>query len=266
MNKKALVLITFLCFTNLAEAVRPVVDLKLIRMNLLNARRALAEQVVHGTRQVEHIQKTITQIRQLDSYLERFGDPEKVTLAAFNEAVGFLEELGFNKTSEEISRDIQGREIFQQSTDSPYTPLSANIVLEGEVVATRDTEVFKPEVAARRSLTHYREVRSRVLDNRQRIMAEIETSLKQLKAASTASEVSKLNILIRTLESQLEASDREMAFAANEVMTRYFQNLVEERVEEKARVQKERETLRHSVEKDIQTYRLPTRPLYFKKR
>ena len=140
-----------------------------------------------------------------------------------------------------------------------------DIIVDGKAVAKRNAEVFTPEIAARRSLDHYREVRSSALQQRKRIKAEIETSLQQLRIASTSSEVAKLNTLIRALEAQLSANDREIQFAASEVLTRHLHNQVEEQIQAKARVQQQRATLKVGTKKDLRFYRLPSKPLFFKR-
>ena len=255
----------FLTLSGTARATLSVIDVNAIRVSLTNARRALAEQVLHGTRQLEQIQKAAHQIQLIDNYLERFGDPAKVSLATFNEAIGLLNELNLNKSSQEIVKDIQGEEVFRATEGSSHRPISPEILIDGEAAGTRDPEIYTPQVAVRRSLAHYREVRSSALLQRKRIRTEIETTLRQLRAAATASEVAKLDALLRVLESQLAANDREIEFASGEVLTRFLESEVEAQVRAKARMQHERASLRVSTERDLQVYRLPTKPLRFRR-
>lgn len=248
-----------------ASAAMAVVDIGLIKTNLANARRDLAQQILQGKHQVTQIKHMVDQIRQLDTHLQRLGDPRQVTVATLNEAVSFLNKVTLSKSSGDIIRDIGQDEVFKTRSGSPYTPVKRDITFRGEVVAKQDPDAFKPEVAARRSFEHYREVRAAVLKEREVIKRDMATTLNQLRVASSDSEVQKLNIVLRSLESRLEASDREIQFAASEVMTRYFQNRIEERVQAKAEVQRQRAALRTGTRKDIRFYHFPSKPVLFKR-
>ena len=264
-HARILIVALWLALSGAASATISVIDINSIRTNLLNAKQALAEQVLHGKHQLEQIRHLVRQIEQADNYLKRLGDPKSVSLSTFNEAVGFLNELDFSKSSEDIIEGLSGEEIFSATPHSPHKAITPEIIIDGRAVALRDTTVFTPEVAERRTHTHYRDVRASALRQRARIKKEIEATLGQLRAASTASEVAKLNTLLRALESNLAANDREVSFAANEVLTRHLENEMERRVQSKARVQREREALRLGTKNDLQFYRLPTTPLKFKR-
>ena len=248
-----------------SSAAISVVDVGLIQTNLFNAKRDLAEQILQGQRALEQIQHLRSQIEQVDDYLDRFGDPESISIEVFNEVVGFLKEIEFAKTTAEIQKGMVEEEIFQSVLSSPYPEVSPDIVIDGKSVSQRDAKIFAPEVAARRSFEHYQSVQESVLQSRQALKAELELNLQQVKRATTASEVQKLDIITRNLEAQLALVDRELQFASNEALIQFHRNQVEAQVQAKARVQEERARHRVAEERNAELYQFPNSPIYFKR-
>ena len=235
-----------------------VVDVGLISTNLQNAKRDLIEQIFQEGNQ----QKMIGQI---DTYLDILGDPSKVDLELVNKILKLLNSVGVSLESEEIIRDLDENEIFANKEGTPYEPVQRDIVVDGEVVGQIDPTVFKAEVATQRTVQHYRDVRSEVLTRRSEIKSELNQVLLKLRAAKTDSEVQKLSIVAKALDTQLAAVDREVSFAANELMSRWVELQLEEKIQAKAQVQKDRAAARIATEKDLKFYRLPSSPALFKK-
>lgn len=240
-----------------------VVDVGLIKTNLLNAKRDFAEQLVHGQRALQQIQHLRSQIEQVDRYLERFGDPRSITLDTFNDAVRFLNHSGILTSTSEILRDIRGDEVFQQRDSTQ--PLSRQITIDGRNVEQRKTTVFEPEVAVQRSFTHYRDVQESVLSRREQLKTELERNLAKVNRATTASEVQKLGIITRNLEAQLALTDRELQLAANEALIQVQRNQVDSQILAKARVQDERARFRVAQRRNVQLYQFPSQPILFRR-
>jgi len=256
-----------LCWLSVASVgsggTLPVVDVGLIKTNLLNAKRDFAEQLVHGKRALEQIQHLRSQIAQVDRYLDRFGDPKAVSIETFNDAVRFLKDSGLMTTTQEILKDIRGEEVFRQGDASQ--PPSREILIDGRAVEQRRAEVFKPEVAAQRSFSNYGRVQESVLLRRETLKAELERNLEQVKRATTASEVQKLGIITRNLEAQISLNDRELQFAANEALIQVQRNQVDSQIRAKARVQDERARFRVAQKRNVQLYQFPSKPIPFKR-
>ena len=265
MMKALFVSVLLLISVVSSEAAVAVVDIGLIQTNLANAKRDLVEQIAHGKRALEQIQHLRSQIRQIDDYLDRFGDPKSISIETFNEVVGFLKNVELAKSTDEILKGLKGDEIFDNSGPSPYSTVSSDIIVDGETVARRDSEVFAPEVAARRSFEHYNAVQTSVLSRRQELKVELERNLQQVRRATTASEVQKLDIITRNLEAQLALLDRELQFASTEALIQFQRNQVEAEIRNKVRVQEERAKLRVSQERNVQLYQFPTTPIPFKR-
>ena len=255
----------FLFGGNSAQAVVAVHDVVLIRTNLWNAQRNITEQILQGTRQVEQIKALYSQVKQAETHLKRFGDPRKVTLETVTEALNFLRRLNLNRSFEELVKNVNGEELVSRTSTGVSPRLQKAIVVDGQTVAPTDTSVFVPEAASHRASVHYQEVRDAALKQRPRIKTEMESTLRQLRSASTASEIHKLNIVMRSLESQLAANDREIGFASSAVMATYLRNENEKEIQAKLQVQRQRAALRYSTEKDLKLYEISSKRVPFKR-
>lgn len=265
--KKILIIISLLCSV-IAQPLSALVvkDPFLIAVSLDNARRDLTNQILQEGNQRTQLLRMLDQIKQIDDFLDRLGDPEQITdLEGLDEMIEFLRKLEMNKPSEEIIRDVKGDEVHISKVGSMLEAVQREIVVDGEVVGQMDSTQFESEMAAGRTLEHYREVRSSVLEQRSEIKKELDAILHQLRAAKTQSEVQKLAVVSKSLEAQLAATDREMQFATNEVMTRFMERELNRDVQAKAHIQTERAALKSGTEKDLKLYQLIQKPVPFKR-
>ena len=207
----------------------------------------------------------VEQVRQIDSYLDRFGDPKAVSLDALDDALKFLHTLDPGKTSDEIFRTIDGDSVFDEMPVTGYKPITPEIRVNGRQVGTRNSEVYAPEIASRRALAYYDEVRDSVLQNRQALRASLDAALVELQSAATASQVAKLDVVIRSLESQLSATATDLQLAESAATLRLLRNQTEERIAAKAAVEEKRALLKINTELEVKTFPLPTRPILFKR-
>lgn len=248
-----------------ATGAMAVVDFSLIKTNLANARRDLVEQILQGQRQIMQYEQLVAQVRQIDGYLQRFGDPGSVDLAALNDALRFLERLDPGKTSKEIFGDIGDGELFNIPAPSGYRPVSPEIEVNGRSLGQRNPGSYTPEVASRRALAHLGEVRDSVLERRAELRASLDAALAELQSASTASEVAKLDIVIRSLESQLAATGTDLQLASSAAELRRLQNETEERIAAKAAVEEKRALLKANTARELEAFPLPNQPILFKR-
>lgn len=102
-----------------------------------------------------------------------------------------------------------------------------------------------------------------VLARREKLRTSIAGTTKQIQQATTASEVQKLGLVLTGLQTELQAADHELEFAANDVQARVLANATEREIARKAAVENERAKLRVSTEKDAAIYRLFTTPIHF---
>ena len=244
------------------EATMPVIDYSAIYNQLVTSRRDLTQQLMQVKNQREQILQVTSQIRQLDSYLDRFGDPGEIELQALKDLYELVRELPATKSSKELERILSEDILFIKQ--DVYKVISKDITVDGEVVSARDTSAFKPDLAARQEFIEYHDLKDRALKKRSEIDEDLQASLRKLESASTASEVQKLQVVIASLNAQRAEVTKEIDLAASSATTRYFQNEVEERIAREARDQKQRETLKVGMRKSLSIFRFPDGPTIFK--
>lgn len=242
----------------------PVVDVAAITAQRISAERDLLEQMLHEANQQTEILKLVEQIQQMDSYLARIGDPATIRkLQGFDELQRQLADLAALKITEVHMEDIEPDEVFRALPSGLTPKLEKDIVLDGKVVAARDAVSYAPEVAERRAQAEFRKVRVRVLERREKLRESISATSKQIQEATTTSEVQKLGLVLTGLQTELQAADRELEFAANDVQTGVLANATEREIARKAAVESGRAELRVSTEKEAANYRLFTTPIHF---
>jgi hypothetical protein len=242
----------------------PVVDVAAITAQRLTAQRDYLEQVLHGLEQADQTTKLVEQIRQIDTSLERLGDPAAIkNLQGLDVLYRQLKTAPVIQLPELKVTDLQTDEVFRSLDSNLYQKLEKEITLDGRVAATRDDQIYHPEVAERRSQASYQIVKASVLTRREELRNAHSATLKQLQEATTSSEVAKLSGLLTGLQSELRAADQELVFAAHDAQIQIQANATEKEIQRKAAVERERASLRVSTRKDAEVYQLFTKPIHF---
>lgn len=243
-----------------------VTDALLIKTNISNARRDLVEQLLQFENGAVQIEQLIAQVKQAEDLLTRLGKPDSIRdLPGFGREINaFLREIERSLPSFEIVREIDPNEAFEHDEKSPYGPIKKEIIIDGEKVGEVDARTIIPELAERRTIRHYQDVRASVLEKRAQLKGDLELTMTRLRNASTTAEVDKLNAVINGLKTQLAVNDSDMQFAASEVATRHYQNLNEEGIRKKVQIQKDRADLTKGMKDHLDFFVLPSKPALFK--
>jgi len=241
-----------------------VFDPTLVRTNLLNAKKDLFQQIKQEANQRLQIARLERQIMKADDLLRRMGDPGKVDLSMIREILTFIKQVERWRTTDQIIKDLEPTEVFRERAADPLsTPVAKEIRIDGKIVGERQAKIYAPEVATRRFYDHYREVQSRNLADRRKLNQQLASTLQAVQRATTSSEVQKLTAVLGSLQTQLAGNDQEVRAAADEVLISYLHHQNEKQVAAKARTQEARHHLKVGVEKNLQTYRLPSKPFPF---
>lgn len=244
--------------SSLAPAGLIVTDPTLIATNKVAHAKDLAESLIRKANQLKQIEHQLRQILQMDDLLERFGDP--TAPVAPNELADLLERLSaepLKRSSEEIDQGVDGQEVFDEG-------LSAHITLDGEARQARDPELYLEEARTKRGLEHYHAVQQAVLARRQQLSRAIASTITQLQAATSASEIDKLSTILAGQQNQLAATDKELDFASSEIQARALQQAHARQLRAKARFEEDRAAYHRASRQDAQFYRLMTTPTFFR--
>ena len=244
------------------QAAYPVIDVRAIYTEVVNSRRDLAQQITQVQNQRQQILQLTSQIAQLDDYLDRFGNPAQIQLQELKDLYQLVRELPVSKSSKELKRLLSDDILFVEQ--DLYDPISKDIIVDGEIVTSRDASPYQPNLAARQGFMEYHQLQNEALDKREAIDRDLQVALRKLESASTASEVEKLAVVIGSLNAQRAEVSREIDLAASTAMTRHLQNQAEAEIARKARDQEQRVSLKVGMRKSLNTYRFPSGPTLFK--
>ena len=241
-----------------------VVDYLQIARNTQAAEREMIELILQGEQQFEQIQQLLRQVQQMDDYLERLGDPKNTNyLRDLQRLLAFFESIGRGRTAFEIREGMEATELFRQRTGAVYPTIDELIIVDGEESGKIEAEEFIPEIAARRTLEHSREMQADTHWRREVVKQQLVKFLAQSQTAETASELHKINAAITGLRTELQIIDSEAEQAAREVQLNYHEQLVEERIARKVRLQREREKMRVGTEKSAEFFPMMDEPTLF---
>ena len=259
-----LILAAVLTLSLPVKAGLAVVDYLQIARNTQAAEREMIELILQGEQQFEQIQQLLRQVQQMDDYLERLGDPKNTNyLRDLQRLLAFFESIGRGRTAFEIREGMEATELFRQRTGAVYPTIDELIIVDGEESGKIEAEEFIPEIAARRTLEHSREMQADTHWRREVVKQQLSKFLAQSQSARTASELHKISAAITGLRTELQIIDSEAAQAAREVQLNFHEQLVEERVARKVRLQREREKMRVGTQKSAELFPMMDKPTLF---
>ncbi len=221
-----------------------------------NQQTQIAKQVEQITQLYEQIEQLYQQIEQMDDYLERFGDPK--SLLDFDGLQELLNSLGQTTDGldiEGILPDITGEDIFGFDGFGVFQPINPDITIDGETFE-RDADRYKPNDASRATIEQYREKKESVIERRDTLRQEIAGTTEQLRNAETDSEVKKLTGVLLGLQTELQATDRELDIARGDAEARAIENANQAEAEAKAQAEEDARRFEVGNRLDVQTYKL----------
>ena len=225
-----------------------------------NQQTQIVKQVEQITQLYEQIEQLYEQIEQMDDYLERFGDPK--SLLDFDGLEELLDSLGQSTDGldiEGILPEITGEAIFGHDGFGVFQSINPDITIEGETFE-RDAERYKPNDASRATIEQYREKKANVVERRDALREEIAGTTEQLRSAETDSEVKKLTGVLLGLQTELQATDRELDIARGDAEARAIENANQAEAQAKAEAEEDARRFEVGNRLDVQTYKLDRSP------
>ena len=244
-------------------AALPVVDAGLIASQRLSSEKDYVEQLIQSGFHDLQAKRLMEQIVQIDESLRRLGDPAAVSrLAGADLLLRMLREEELTLPSGRLLEGAVGGEVLVPSVVNDGR-ISAEVLIDGEVVAARNPGRYQREASLQRAMQQYQAVRTQVLDKRARLKAEIAANIEQVKTARTTSEVQKLSLVAEALDTQLSSLDRELQFAALEVEHLSEVLSVSNAVENKAALEDQRAIFSEAAKRDAKKFKISTGPVLF---
>ena len=151
--------------------------------------------------------------------------------------------------------ELTGEGMFGFDGSGIHRPIEPSLSIGGEEVE-REAALYKANDATRATLEQYRTKKEEVLQQRDALREEIASTTEQLRGADTDAEVKKLTGVLLGLQTELQATDRELDIAQADAETRAIEN--QNQADARAQAETEADARRFEIgnRRDLETYQL----------
>ena len=182
----------------------------------------LAKYVQMVDNQVQQIDNAVNTLNTLNSYVEKFGDPSKITqLVGLNPALKDLIHEG-GQTLSSVNQLADSTHALEYDGKGLYQ--SVQRVTAGGVPIPRLQVAYKPVDAVNQLVDNYQSVQDDAKTRLASIKQGISRTLDQLKTAATDAEVQKLSAVLQAQTTALSALQFEVGNAGQQVLVQTQQN------------------------------------------
>jgi hypothetical protein len=189
----------------------------------INHAKEMAQYVEMVNNQLEHINTLNSQLNEITTYVDRFGDPEALLeITGVDDVVGSLNQVGVGKTLDELRELSDGAQAFQYTASGLYEEITQ--ISASGIEVTRDPQNYQEFAAVQESSENFTRVQQDVMTRRTALKDAIAESTTALQASTTDAETQKLTGTLIAQSAELEAIDREMNFAAFQAILQDIDN------------------------------------------
>ncbi|MGE9268100.1 MAG: hypothetical protein ACQKBY_08380 [Verrucomicrobiales bacterium] len=173
--------------------------------------------------QVEQINTLKTQLDQVTTYVERFGDPEALKdIVGVEQFQKSISRDGIGKTIADFRNNATGEEALSFTGSGLYQKIPGKT--EGQVNVTRDPADYKKFSVVHQANNNYRQVQDDVQERRRELKEGIAETTEALENSTTDAETQKLSGVLVAQAAQLESIDRELNSAAYQAILQDIEN------------------------------------------
>ena len=208
-----------------AHAQIPVTDIANTVQDAANQVVNLAEYVQMVNNQVQQLNTMTQELQQVTAYVQAFGDPSTIlNLVGVDELISSLNESGIGQTYAAVRELSDGVQALSANGQGLYRQIGDAVELPSGAKVPRAADLYRKFDAVSRASDNYSTVYDDALERRAALKGQLASTTQQLQAASTDAETQKLNGVIAGQAAQLEAIDREVAFAATQAAVQDIEN------------------------------------------
>jgi hypothetical protein len=260
---KKLIALAVLTSALAAHAQWTVFDPTMNVQQIIDTAQQLAKYAVMINNQVQQIQTLNSQLTEFKKYEAVFGNPANMSLPTLQPLVNDLNrtEVGAPLTTLQTTASpnqamtYNGGGLFQAVGTTFTTP-------KGQTV-TRQQSPYVPIAAVQNTTSNYLSVSTNIEARRVALKQDIASTIDQLKAATTASDVQKLTGVLIGLSSALNNSDYELGQASSSVAVQDVANRNDARRQDQAQKEQQQAEFTEAVQQYGQTFRLMNAPTAF---
>lgn len=240
-----------------ARAQIPVTDVGNIVQDAANEVVNLAEYVEMVSNQVQQLNSMTQQLQQVTAYVKAFGDPSQIlSLVGADELINSLNESGVGQTYAAVRDLSDGVQALTANGQGLYRQIGSSFELPSGTKLPRAVDLYRKFDAVSRASDNYSAVYDDALDRRKVLKGQIASTTQQLQASSTDAETQKLNGVIAGQAAQLEAIDREVAFAATQAAVQDVENRSDAEKQKQAHLEEQQAEFSEATSKYSTTFQL----------
>lgn len=173
---------------------------------------------------IEDVRLATEQLDQLRTEVKRLGDPAAVKLEAARDLMRNLGMTGLGQTLEDIRALATGNDALRYDGNGLYRPPGEVMTTADGIQVPRAIGEYRKFDAVTRAKTTLEDVMRDTEERRQQLRGQIQTTLGQLRSATTVSEVQKLLGVLTAQNAELAAIDREREAALSRVVVQHIEN------------------------------------------
>lgn len=234
---------------------------------ILDQAQNIAKYVEMVNNQVQQINRLQSQLEQLQQYNKAFGDPSRiVSVVGVNGLVSDLRHTPVGQTITDLQRLADGTGTLTYDGNGIYEQIGVTFKTPSGREVAREAEEYKPYEAVNRTTQNYTNVTADVLKRRQALKEQIALTTEKLQSATTSSEVQKLTGVLIGLQTDLNATDKELdqALSLSLVQDIENRNNVEKQIQ--ARREEQKAEMSETFGNYRATFQLNTQPPVFPER
>mgnify|MGYP001797221865 CR=1 FL=1 len=155
-----------------------------------------------AAKQLQQIEHLITQVEQMEAYIEIFGDPEKVAeLIGIGDEIKFFEKLSEVEDFEDLRNAMEGADSVDWDWNGVFVPdeVMKDVNAIGEAIE-REKDHYKKYGIIEGAIEGYEEAVNEASEDRGDILDQVNQTLDQIKNADNQAEVEKLKAVVQAQE------------------------------------------------------------------
>ena len=197
----------------------------------------------------QQVTTTLEQLQQLQTEVQRLGDPAATTLEVARGLQTLLAQRGVGRTLAEVQAAASGSASLAYDGNGLYRPPGAIILTSDGRQTPRIFDKYRKFDAVTQAKNTLEDVMRDTEERRQHLRQQLQLTLDQLRAAPTMAEVAKLSGVLSAQSTELAAIDHEREAPLSRVLMQHIENQTDDARQALARREERAADFRAAAEK-----------------
>lgn len=230
---------------------------------IIDTAQEIAKYAVMINNQVQQIQTLNAQLTQFEDYEAVFGNPSSVSLPTLQPLVNDLDRAEIGAPLITLQTTASGNQAMTYNGGGLFQAVGTTFTTPKGQTVTRQQASYVSIAAIQNTTSNYLSVSTNIEARRVALKQDIASTIDQLKAATTASDVQKLTGVLIGLSSALNNSDYELGQASSSVAVQDVANRNDAQRQDQAQKEQQQAEFTEAVQQYGQTFKLMNTPTQF---